>query len=375
MKRIIAVVLLLLVLAIPVSAQGTDVSLTQTYTSADGSVSFDYPTGWIVQPLPQSSTIRLANSEDAFFSFRGQPDQVLIDLTVDAIGNFSVPPGAEPATTPHELIAAQRELFASLDAFDVTEVQDFMLGTQPGATYALGGNFTIAYYAITISGDMTASLMLSSAPELFEQWAGIAFAIVQTIHLQPASTPEPGAAPDDGALPLSETYTAPDDSFAFDYPAGWQIAVMPSMLDGTLPITVLASSAAALSKRPDSGLQPDEVQVQIIAGDKTLLLSPMLQATFNDTPAEMLTNYFALSPMPVHIDVKELSVCDHAAAQVAQAMLDLYSTLQIIDFGDGNAVLFAASVSADAADQWQPTLQTIAASVRFDPLSSPCTPD
>ena len=285
-----------------------------------------------------------------------------------------MPENSAPATTPRELINAHREPFATVQggAFQVSPVREFTVGDYPAATYSLGGKFTLAYYAVALTDETVAFMMVSSEDDRADQAEAIALAIVQSISLQPAGTVEPGIVPESGALPLSETYSAPDETVYFDYPAGWQIAVMPTSPGGALPIIVLASSETALSERPDAGMPPDAAQVQIVAGDKTLLLSPMLQATFNDTPAEMLQAYFDLSPMPINVRIDEMTVCDHAAAQFGQAMYDIYSSLQIIDFGDGNAVLFAASVSADAADQWQPTLDAIAASIRFSSEPPTC---
>lgn len=360
---------------LPAAAQNSGVSLSQTFTSADGSITFAYPDGWFVQPAPQSSGIMLANSEDAFLNFQGLPDQVLIVLTVDAIGAFPMPPGTGPATTPRELIAANRQVFADLatDAFKVSEIEEFTLGTFPGAGYAMTGGSALAYYAVALDDEVTAQFMVSSAEATLEQWKDVVFDIALTITVNPMVTAAIVPLPVDGALPLAQAYVAPDNSLAFDYPDGWQVALMPTMLEGTLPVIVLGSTPLVMSKSPGAdGLQPDEVQVQIIAGDTVSLLRPMVEIAPDSTPAEILQAFLALNPNPPEVEIVETPICAHPAARVDIDQGALRSVALVIDRGSGQAVFFAASIRSDVADVWEPTLQAIAASIRFAPEPQPC---
>lgn len=122
-------VLILTLVAVPFTAQAQD--LTETFTTADGSLTLNYPSGWTAEEF--LGTVLLANSEAATAVFTEgsavQPGQVVVAvLTPESVAQ-NLAGSAEEVTSPEGLLT----VFLSDTVTTYSEIETETLGGKPVA--------------------------------------------------------------------------------------------------------------------------------------------------------------------------------------------------------------------------------------------------
>ncbi len=239
----------------------TDVSLTQTYTSADGNFSFKYPEGWQIDDTPDNPAIRVHPS-----------DSNLVNLfMIVGSQNISKLLKASNSTCPEENLSTDTGVKAVFDHFlDCINMRQ-NLGTPQytdinGKPAAIIHDPAILTIMIDLGNGVPAfaqGQMPSSSDSAFEP---VFLAIVGSMEWHGSTnsstnTTIPSTSTSDVAL--TQTYTAPDGSFSFKYPEGWTIddhSAAPLInvqapAGGFNLLTVLVS-AHSISEAAKSGLFP-----------------------------------------------------------------------------------------------------------------------
>jgi hypothetical protein len=153
------------------TAEGTAEELTETFTSADGSLTFDYPAGWSATQEADSPIISLASDAAAFEQFNSggefAPGEVLMFIhTPQAVTNYLAAQEAAPAAAAVRSVAnvyirSLSEPFSypvdvALDG-DVTAVRaEIVGGSYDGLLYIedLGDESYIALVIAAITDDL-----------------------------------------------------------------------------------------------------------------------------------------------------------------------------------------------------------------------------
>jgi hypothetical protein len=189
MLRRFAMLALLLMLAIPLTAQAQD--LTETYTSTDGTLSFNYPSGWVVEGFSSFATI--ANSQEALEAnsdsltsgqvqisiFVGPMSDLLADATV------TLPENPTAMDIMNILVAEGEEgvtFSGKPEPVDVGEDAAILTGTEEGVE-------TTVILAIQNDGATILVAALSAVPGEGSPYRSLLIEITKTISYTPL---EPG---------------------------------------------------------------------------------------------------------------------------------------------------------------------------------------
>jgi hypothetical protein len=219
MKRIgfAGLVLLFFGLALPISAQ------TNALNYCEGQLSYDLPEGWVAGEISRSATavgISIATSkatltklpleytaEDALLSLGILRRSFLLrqlapdtDEDIEALLHGITTLGEGAGVTFGEITAL------SIDGRAAARVEghDFA-----GDQYILLFDF---------DSDTIGSVLLWSSPDHNDPWKAVALEVAESLALD--APPFPGADPN---LPLTQSFSPPDCSFAFVYPDGWTV--------------------------------------------------------------------------------------------------------------------------------------------------------
>lgn len=206
--RIGVLLLVLSLLGLPIAAHAQD-PLTETYTAANGALTFNYPSGWLIDQVgPEVFVSNTANGMSASNPSQLLPGEFLMDILVDPdlMSTFGILPSSPPG-----------------DYYDILAsilVSNFG-ATDPGVAVpaTLNGRDTVRGEASGAGGDT-----FLIAFELERGIIGAAFAysprgdlatFIPTIEAILASiTFDP---------PLSLSYVGTDGALTFNYPAGWTV--------------------------------------------------------------------------------------------------------------------------------------------------------
>ncbi len=189
-SRLTAILVMLLVLAIlpPVAlAQGP---LTETYTSADGTFSFNYPEGWATEELV--GTILLADSQETMEAFfqtgvvvSGQVYGVILTpgALAEELGWSEIPADLDPATL-------LRDYMADLGEESFGEPESLVAGDIPiaRATGEVDGQ-EADVYAIDLGPSGVAMAVLATVPGELEQYDALMLAMIGSIEAKPLTLP------------------------------------------------------------------------------------------------------------------------------------------------------------------------------------------
>lgn len=233
----------LIVGSLPTAAQDATpevmaLELTETYTTPDKRVSFNYPENWVLHTENLTTgilaSIRIGNtyaaSNKELYTANGnfQSGEISIRVGVSDLNeqlqklpeNF---PGITIDMSVTELAQAAVNTFPLGSYIQFGEVVEVTIGDYPAAMTKIsvgdeGEGVTISIdYGHSIFGGLT----MGVTPGELDQWLPTALAIVESITYN--GTVEVTAEAREAALPLTETYTAENSMFSVDYPAGWTL--------------------------------------------------------------------------------------------------------------------------------------------------------
>ncbi len=197
--------------------------LTETFTSVDGTVTFNYPAGWLVNE--SGGVVALVDSDLTQLAIqRGealQPGQLSVGIYLPALlRNLGVNTEADPA-----LVLVQ--FFAATSGQEITEssITPFLVDDRRAARLNVAGQDTDGVFIALDLGNGTVAIMtLAAAPGEFARFELTALEIAGS--LRAASAPPIGAStpiPNISAANLTERYPAGEALLSFNYPPGWAV--------------------------------------------------------------------------------------------------------------------------------------------------------
>ncbi len=204
--RIGVLLLVLSLLGLPIAAHAQD-PLTETYTAANGALTFSYPAGWLVdQAGPEVFVSNTSNGMSASNPSQLLPGEFLMDILVDPdlMSTFGIMPSSPPADYYDILASILVSNFGATDpgvAVSTTfNGRDAVRGEASGAG---GDTFLVAFELER--GIIGAAFAYSPRGDLATFMPTIE-AILTTITFNP---------------PLILSYVGTDGALTFNYPAGW----------------------------------------------------------------------------------------------------------------------------------------------------------
>ncbi len=206
--RIGVFLLVLSLLGLPIAAHAQD-PLTETYTAANGALTFNYPSGWLVdQAGPEVFVSNTSNGMNASNPSQLLPGEFLMDILVDPdlMSTFGILPSSPPTDYYDILASILVSNFGATDpgvAVPTTfNGRDAVRGEASGAG---GDTFLIAFELER--GIIGAAFAYSPRGDLATFMPTIE-AILASITFDP---------------PLSLRYVGTDGALTFSYPAGWMV--------------------------------------------------------------------------------------------------------------------------------------------------------
>jgi hypothetical protein len=198
------------------TAEATDeaVTLDATFTSEDGSVTFDYPANWVVQEQSPNQFV-LASSQEAFDTTTGAPGtgDFLAVIFVNSIDDMpELSPGATPAEVVDAFALSLNEILgdegdagsetteeATEEAGDVATEEAGMFGEPTETTVgdrdaarieASRDDGDAVVYAIDLGDDVFAVIVGASASGEMSDFDAVLQAIAETITYTPMESEE-----------------------------------------------------------------------------------------------------------------------------------------------------------------------------------------
>ncbi|NDJ77765.1 MAG: hypothetical protein GYB65_16060 [Chloroflexi bacterium] len=335
-------------------AQGIP-ALTETFTTPDGRLAFDYPAGWAVIE-DENGTIALSNNEAALLARNYGPDDVLIMFSWFSLND----PGTGFApTTSLDAQGIAGELSMTFEAMsadaDFGDPQPMTISGRPAAQFngtVMGMQFDVV--VLDLGADMFAFSSMSTVAESAGAFDDVFMAVLES-----ARTPLAAEAGDDlgaaetpievapASADLTATFVSEDRRLSFNYPSDWGLSSVTSM--------------AFLSNDPDAlqyfNYGPEDVEVTVFwtEFEESQYLSMGEMAVI-------------MSGAPEDVQPEVLTLNGRSAARVEY--INDYGELQVaymFDIGSGMAVDLEIIGQAEAVVQYEPIAIQIAESVTYTP--------
>lgn len=350
MKKALGILsfLFLILLAIPI-AQAQD-TLTQTYTSADGTFSIMYPTGWNVNDsylgagftqfssgpsIAMNQAMETLKSGDMGVALFLTPNSFLegMSITGDNIGALAANLGirlGHPNSTAKDLTvgtypAARVEMNSADKDGEIIGV-DFGNGKQ---AIAVGITFKgeqanldatmLAMLATATTGSASTTSQATTAPEATANTASPGTVTNATSVDMTAAN----------AVELAANFIAPGGSYSIMYPAGWSVNTQTDFPRFTSP------------NAPKTSADP------FVSGSTfvTLETSSVLgsRGVSGDNIHDYLTSFLNFIKSPAST-IEDLTLGGHPAVRAAISTADFDREVIGVDFGSGTKILLLGSV-------------------------------
>jgi hypothetical protein len=355
----------------PEATPAAEITLSQTYTSPDNSLSLSYPDDW--QAVTGPSTADLLNinmgssdkalSKDIMFGLTSiQPGEVALHWMVGSpsalIGELiDIENTDEPVTFLQSYVDRFNQVFPR----EVSEAAAVSIHDLPAARLDYsdtkrGQGFVMV---VRLESGRVAMIVLSTAAGELADWESTAQSIIDSLVYQ-----APGEATPSPALALTQHFASRDELLTFDYPADWMSDVSEY---GTSRLDVsIASTGSALHKdsltRSTDRFAPDQVRVSISTGKKADLIrtaGAKADATLTNILAGLLKGLAGSGDTQV-ADIEALTVGDYTAARAAFSVPQLADgTITLIDFGNGVIGLSVVYFAPGEAGRWDATIEAL----------------
>ena len=166
---------------------------------------------------------------------------------------------------------------------------------------------------------------------------------------------------------LTEKFISYDNWLTFNYPSGW---VLDSEGDdyGAGFLLLGSSSKALQTMRSNSANNQSKT---VPAGDAGIILmrsnylNKLLKLTPEVTPAEVLKKFLGASFSLTSGDIQELTLGGYPAVRLDSADKKSAGIFLIVDFGFNQRVLMVSSIAPKDKDKLEPTILSIAGSLKF----------
>lgn len=347
--RLGIMLILLSLLALPLAAHAQD-PLTQSYTSQNGAVTFNYPADWFAGQFQEE--IFLSNEQaglDAATPSDLDSGVFLMDILADPsiMSLLGIPAGSAPIDYYSVLSSILVENFGLPEV--PAQPADVTIAGQPGVRGEASGISGDAFLVVFDMGGglLGASFAFSQSGELATFLPTIE-AVLETVAFKP---------------PLNLTYTSTDGATSFKYPLGW----VTDSLDETQVV---------LTNSIDAMMSPDMAPGMVIA----FVLSPeffvrQFGVPEGAEPAEALGTFIEF------IEERRAGEVDFGAptpinkgtvVEARSSTADQDAVLWGIDAGGdlGTVAVYAFALSGELA-QFEPTLLQILETVTYDPPPPP----
>lgn len=346
-------------------AQDTTSEAVQTFTSADGRISFSYPAGWVSRS--SSRVTYLANDESALAHNYGDafaPGQIQVSIYGGTLEDVLPDTDVDADASAVEILEAAvvqvgAEDNTTFEAIETSEVNDY---DAAGVRFESDGFEGYAFFVVLEDEYFTAFQVLTAEGE-YSRWRAKINDLIASIEY------EADGVSSDEPLELSETYSAPEDGIiSVSYPAGWAArASSPAGVD-------FASSEDALDLWLYDSFGAGDVHLSILYGTIDDLMN---NAPSSDmTPLELLEYTLETNAENderiTNIEAPEsLSVNDRQAAVTRVEVEDSTSVVLIIEYPDSMYVAAMAQSRSEEIERWEGVLLDILATLEVgEPASS-----
>lgn len=323
--------LLAIFILTPVMAQTPD---SYTYLSRDGLFSFDYPVDWVLSE-DMAGQISFASSDDALeLGATGAGQMLGTFFTPAFLGRFN---GMTLDSTPAEVLALAVTSGGYGDPIPYGE---------SGALKAVSRQETGERTAIAFdTGNGVALVLVDTWQTEMPQYAD---ALQQMIGSVRNASPI--------ALPLVQTFTAPEGALRFSYPAGWIVA--ESSEPGSYFFASSEQAAGAYvgtSGVVQGTVYPPDFLTRALANEEEVTL---LEASIY--VPQLFSQGFAFeAAVPLRIGTRSAYVTAGING------VDLESYIYMIETEQGIGLLLAAGPMVELV-QYEPTFEAMLATLEFD---------
>lgn len=362
--------LALLLVALPAVAQ----DLPETFSSEDGSVSFNYPEGWGADaqavPLPDGGQIILAflaSNESAAAKIGQQENmvlesgEVLIGVTIGQLGTMFQ---ADANASALDLLIAATE--RSGQEYGIA--MPFSIASRPAAraTRSAAG-FDELGIAISYGDGIYGYLALYAPRGELGRWENVALGVAESIQ-HGRAVPVPI---DPTSLRMTQRFSTEDGVLSFMYPRRWVAAAQPAPGENqrTLLIGFTANSRETLQKIAQiSGqtITEFEAGMAFIVGDlgTRYSLAPGARAPQVAEAVASRGNYenFELTPMEVG---------GRAAARITRSFHGYDATDIVLEFGEDYYALLSLYTAPGTMANWASFIQIFVENFEFNAPPKP----
>jgi hypothetical protein len=359
----------------PLSATAEPLDLPITYTSLNRTVTFSYPSGWILKENSDPSAYldaSVANSKSASGKELGSqsatfaPGEVKVQLLViDQNSLLSSSAGLTTTSTPIDILKALQTSASIPDGMTMSVVTATSVNDRPGAQFQFNidrkgeGRLVLIRYR----PGLLALMAVFAAPGELPQWDATARAIFESLAVsQIVATPTPATFPPTPTSFLSETATSPDNHVTVSYPAGW--VTRPFGESGIY----FANSNAALNRVLGDAFESGDVQI-VIAVDTVANLIPEVNVTLEPeaSPAKFLQAIIkSLHSMMTFDQTETITVRENLALTVTGRGSGFEGRGTLIEFSGSRLVGLARVLTAPGElSRWEAVAQAMMESIVF----------
>jgi hypothetical protein len=368
-SRLIAV----LVMLVPFSAglvadaqeatpEAAALELSQTYTSDDGLISFDYPTEWVINTASSDSVLEtiLANRNEALYANLATdfaPGDAQIEIKIWQQGGLE----RNGVDSPEDLleyltnfgVSAPNIATSAIEAIQIADLRAVRVYAKPIGSQA------ILFVAFELQDKRLVAVELHTAPGELEQWEATALAIAESITYHPPDETMPETT-ESAALDLPEIITW--NRMTAHYPAGWTASPYDNA------VFLVNVKPLILRSFGDTSFAPGEVQMEYAVW-RTEDIFPIHNLEQSASPLEYLTadrRDREESTRPYFPDEPEAFMLgDKRAAKIRIQNFKVEGECFAIEYAPGLMLLFELRTAPGELSHWEPTAMAIAASITY----------
>lgn len=305
--------------------------LTEQYESDDGLLTFNYPEDWIVQSLAEN-VLLLATSE---FTPTSLPDfgmQIFVSRIPQGLG------------TSGDLLHKILEIIMdSNSSSSNAKILDFNLDGR-FAAWVQDDSSDIVMMALLLNEDSFAALIGISGDNPYPDAESLVYAVASTLKI---TEPDREAINVDTSL-LTESYSAFDGRFSFDYPEAWTVEESES--------GVQVSNVAFDSEE----MQTDQIIILVTVYRKSDQENLTSSSSLMDIALTMLPGQRLESANPTEVDLN-----GHNALVMGLGTPGMDGINVLIDLGDELVGQVLAIADTDEFEQYRDIVYAIASSIEL----------
>lgn len=370
-------ILLLMMVAWPAVAQdATALDLTETYTSPDGRVSFDYPAEWVFEERELSEgeyvDVRLGNTPDVLDQFAEvfgtglEPGQLYIEVAVGELNQ--VTDGLDGVTSESSMVEILELAFQAADSVEIQfgEIVALEIGGRPAARIDAspkdgGEGFVLL---VDYGDNLIGGVAVGAATGELTDWEATVLAIIASIQIEAAGEATPEAtATESAALDLTESVTTGNGLLTVQYPEGWLTR------DSDDESVYIAPDEESLDKSFGNDFSSGQAEIMIGAQAVEDIIADMNLPLENDaSPQKILQGAVkaAAAEGGITFDpVESVSIGDKRAARTRFTSQEFEGVAWAVEYQPGVIGLVQLLAAPDETAEWEATALAIAESAVY----------